>query len=194
VISHHGRFWNFDDLRLTPRPIQQPEPPKWVTVISASSARKAARRGAKISTGFQALPQVIEIFDAYRDEAAKSGRTAKPDDFCLRRQVMMRDDPAALDSWRRTYRERITVDPRADVPHRPAILDTPTQHSFSIGDDEFIGGTGAEIAEEIIAQCRRAGCGNIAVIFDRSVGPGLLKEWYRRFGAEVIPRLREAGV
>ena len=36
VISHHGQFWNFDDLRLTPRPVQQPEPPKWVTVISTS--------------------------------------------------------------------------------------------------------------------------------------------------------------
>src|SRR5215469_6764300 len=32
VISHHGRFWNFDNLRLTPRTLQQPSPPKWVTV------------------------------------------------------------------------------------------------------------------------------------------------------------------
>src|SRR5947207_177284 len=41
VISHHGTFWNLDNLCLTPRPVQQPSPPKWVTVVSASSARKA---------------------------------------------------------------------------------------------------------------------------------------------------------
>jgi alkanesulfonate monooxygenase SsuD/methylene tetrahydromethanopterin reductase-like flavin-dependent oxidoreductase (luciferase family) len=194
VISHHGRFWNFDDLRLTPRPLQQPEPPKWVTVISTSSARKAARRGAKISTGFHPLAKVIEIFDAYRDEAAKCGRKAGPEDLCLRRQVMMRDDPAALEAWRRIYRERIKVDPRADVPGRAAILDTPTQHAFAIGDDEFIGGTSSAIADEIIAQLCRAGAGNVAVIFDRSAGPATLKGWYREFGAEVIPRLRTAEV
>jgi alkanesulfonate monooxygenase SsuD/methylene tetrahydromethanopterin reductase-like flavin-dependent oxidoreductase (luciferase family) len=192
VISHHGRFWNFDNLRLTPRPLQQPEPPKWVTVISTSSARKAARRGAKISTGFHPLEKVIEIFDAYRDEAAKAGRTVGPEDLCLRRQVMMKDDPAALEAWRQTYRERIQVDPRADVPGRAAILDTPTQHAFSIGDDEFIGGTSAGIADEIIAQCRRSGAGNVAVIFDRSAGVDQLKPWYRTFGAAVIPRLRAA--
>ena len=81
VISHRGRFWNFDNLRLTPRPIQQPHPPKWVTVVSESSARKAARRGARISTAFHPQSKVMEIFDAYRDEAAKVGREAGPDDF-----------------------------------------------------------------------------------------------------------------
>jgi alkanesulfonate monooxygenase SsuD/methylene tetrahydromethanopterin reductase-like flavin-dependent oxidoreductase (luciferase family) len=29
VISHHGKFWNFDNLRLTPRAVQQSHPPKW---------------------------------------------------------------------------------------------------------------------------------------------------------------------
>ena len=26
VISHHGRHWKFDDLRIVPRPLQQPSP------------------------------------------------------------------------------------------------------------------------------------------------------------------------
>ena len=57
VISHHGTFWNFDDLRLTPRPLQQPAPPRWATVVSTSSARKAARRGARICTGLPSTEQ-----------------------------------------------------------------------------------------------------------------------------------------
>src|SRR5262249_9773021 len=150
--SHHGKFWKFENLRLTPRPLQSPAPAKWQTVISESSARQAARRGAKLSTGFHPLPRVIAIFDAYRDEAAKCGRTVGPDDLCLPRQVMMRDDTAAIAEWRSSYRERLKVDPRLDTADRPALLDTGT-HAFTIGDDEFIGGTGAKIADEIVAQC-----------------------------------------
>ncbi len=192
VITHRGKFWSFENLRITPRCIQQPAPPRWVTVISVASARKAARRGAKISTGFHPLDTIIEIFDAYREEATKAGREAGPDDFCIRRQVSMLDDAAALARRRVDYRQRIRVDPRADVPGRPAILDSPTQHSFAIGDDEFIAGSSAAVAEQIVDQCRRAGAGHFAAIFDRSVPIEGLTDWYRQFGAEVIPVLRRA--
>ena len=69
VVTHHGKYWHFDELRLVPRPIQRPAPPLWVTVVSEDSARKAARRGAKICTGFHPLDRVVSIFDAHRDEA-----------------------------------------------------------------------------------------------------------------------------
>ncbi|MGI9146273.1 MAG: LLM class flavin-dependent oxidoreductase [Chloroflexota bacterium] len=78
VISHDGTFWNFDNLRLTPRPVQQPWPPKWVTVVSISSARKAAQRGAKICTGFHPADKINEIFDVYRDESDRLGRKVGP--------------------------------------------------------------------------------------------------------------------
>src|SRR5262252_5894802 len=92
VISHHGTFWNFENLCLTPRPVQQPSPPKWVTVVSTSSARKAAQRGAKICTGFHPQSKVVEIFDAYRDEADRCGRQVSPDDLCIRRQISLIED------------------------------------------------------------------------------------------------------
>jgi alkanesulfonate monooxygenase SsuD/methylene tetrahydromethanopterin reductase-like flavin-dependent oxidoreductase (luciferase family) len=193
VISHHGRFWRFENLRLTPRPIQQPAPAKWQTVISESSARQAARRGAKLCTGFHPLPQVTAIFDAYRDEAAKCGRETGPGDLCLRRQVLMREDEAALAEWRGAYRERLKVDPRLDTIDRPAVLSAGA-NAFTVGDDEFIGGTGSQIADELIRQCRAAGAGHAAIIFYRAAGPKLVKEWYARFGAEVIPTLRKAAI
>jgi hypothetical protein len=73
------------------------------------------------------------------------------------------------------------------------LLDTGT-HAFTIGEDEFIGGTSAAIADEIVAQCRAAGAGHVAIIFYRAAGPALLKDWYGRFGAEVIPMLRKAAM
>jgi alkanesulfonate monooxygenase SsuD/methylene tetrahydromethanopterin reductase-like flavin-dependent oxidoreductase (luciferase family) len=194
VVSHHGRFWQFENLRFTPRPIQSPAPPVWVTVVSESSARKAARRGAKICTGFHPQETVVAIFDAYRDEAAKCGRTAGPEDLCLRRQVTLDADAGALDAWRKAYRERLKVDPRLATPDRPAILEAPDTHAFSVGDEEFIGGTGQAVANEIARQCRDSGAGHVAVIFDRTMGPKTLKGWYARFGAEAIPALRAAQV
>lgn len=198
VISHHGKYWNFDDLRIVPRCIQQPAPPKWVTVVSVSSARKAARRGAKICTGFHPQSTVIEIFDAYRDEAAKAGRKVGPDDLCIRRQVTMLDDDkeveAALAIRRKMFREFIQIDPRVNLPNRPAVLDTPSAHAFSIGDEEFIAGTPATVAEQVIAQCKSAGAGHFAAIFDRSASPAKLKDWYGDFGTGTIPLLYRTSV
>jgi len=199
VISHHGRFWNFDNLRLTPRPLQQPSPPKWVTVLSTSSARKAARRGAKICTGFHPLSEVVEIFDAYRDEADRAGRKVGPEDMCLRRVVTMLDSNREAESIKamqaRAFRQLLgAADPRVDTPERRAVLDTPTEHKFSIGDEEFILGTPSTVAEQIVSQCRTAGAGNIAAIFGWGIPPEHLQGWYRGFGADVIPALRAAAL
>jgi alkanesulfonate monooxygenase SsuD/methylene tetrahydromethanopterin reductase-like flavin-dependent oxidoreductase (luciferase family) len=198
VISHHGRFWQFDNLRLTPRTVQQPSPPRWATVVSVSSARKAARRGAKICTGFHPLAKVLEIFDAYRDEAASLGRTAGPEDLCLRRQVTLLDDDSQRDQLlndrRAARRVRMLSDPRVDLPDRPALLDTPSAHAFSIGDEEFIAGTPEDVAEQIVAQCTTVGAGNFAFYPDRSQTPRQLRGWYRDFGVRALPLLRAARV
>jgi alkanesulfonate monooxygenase SsuD/methylene tetrahydromethanopterin reductase-like flavin-dependent oxidoreductase (luciferase family) len=198
VISHHGRFWHFDNLRLTPRPVQLPSPPVWVTVVSESSARKAARRGARLCTGFHPLPKIVEIFDAFRDEARKVGRTVGPDDLCIRRLVTMLDDDreaaTVAATQVRTMRQHISADPRLDTPDRPAVLDTPSAHAFSIGGDEVIAGTADSIATKIIEQCRTAGAGHFAANFGRSHPPETLKRWYVEYGRQVIPRLRQTAM
>jgi alkanesulfonate monooxygenase SsuD/methylene tetrahydromethanopterin reductase-like flavin-dependent oxidoreductase (luciferase family) len=194
VISHHGKFWNFDDLRLTPRMLQNPHPPIWVTVVSESSARKAARRGARISTAFHPLTKVVEIFNAFRDEAEKIGRKVGPDDLCIRRQVIMLEDEAAVAKRRQMFHDFIKSDPRVSLAGKPAALDSPSAHAFSIGEDEFITGNAKAVAEQIIAQCQSAGAGHFAALFDRMAPPAQMANYYRDFGAVVIPKLRQAAV
>jgi hypothetical protein len=94
----------------------------------------------------------------------------------------------------RLSRERLKADPRLDLPDRPAVLDTPSAHAFSIGDEEFIAGTPATVGEQIIQQCCQAGAGNFAALFDRSARPEKLREWYGEFGAATIPLLHSATV
>jgi alkanesulfonate monooxygenase SsuD/methylene tetrahydromethanopterin reductase-like flavin-dependent oxidoreductase (luciferase family) len=197
VISHHGKYWSFIDLRLVPRPLQRPHPPIWVTVISEDSARKAARRGAKICTGFHPTQRVKSIFDAYRDEASRVGTPSGPDQFALRRQISIGTDDAATRAAARVReqvtRSRLLADSRLSAPERP-VFDTPTSHAFSIGADEFIAGAPDNVAEQAIAQCREVGAGHFLATFDRSAQREPLREAWEMFGTSVVPALRQARV
>jgi alkanesulfonate monooxygenase SsuD/methylene tetrahydromethanopterin reductase-like flavin-dependent oxidoreductase (luciferase family) len=195
VISHSGKYWRFTDLRLVPRPLQRPFPPKWVTVVSEESARKAARRGAKICTGFHPGDRVKSIFDAYREEAARVGTPCGPDQIALRRQVSIGNDDAAVRAAAKLReqqtRARLAADPRLSTPERE-VLDTPSSHAFSIGSDEFIAGSPGNVAEQVIAQCHAVGAGHFLATFDRSGSREQLRDAWEIFGTEVVPALRRA--
>jgi alkanesulfonate monooxygenase SsuD/methylene tetrahydromethanopterin reductase-like flavin-dependent oxidoreductase (luciferase family) len=48
--SHQGKFWQFEELTLYPRPVQQPHPPIWVAGTSAQGLGWAGRNGYHIMT------------------------------------------------------------------------------------------------------------------------------------------------
>jgi alkanesulfonate monooxygenase SsuD/methylene tetrahydromethanopterin reductase-like flavin-dependent oxidoreductase (luciferase family) len=48
--SHRGTFWNYEELTLYPRPVQQPHPPVWVAGTSVESLGWAGRNGYHIMT------------------------------------------------------------------------------------------------------------------------------------------------
>ena len=194
VISHHGRYWHFDDLRIVPRPLQQPAPPKWTTVVSTGSARKSAARGSKICTAFESVARITEIFDAYRGEADRLGTPAGPEQLAIRRNIAVarsaeqaRDAAqAAMEATRRV----LAGDPR--VGARASLLDAPRAGSgFSVHADEFIAGTPSQVAEQIVAQCRACGAGHIVAILGRGIDQHRA-EAVTLFGEAVIPMLRRA--
>ena len=44
--TFHGRFFNFDNMHVNPKPLQQPHPPLWIGGSSQASLRRAARFGS----------------------------------------------------------------------------------------------------------------------------------------------------
>ena len=42
-FSHHGWYWNFEDVTVEPVPVQRPHPPLWLGAGSAASIERAAR-------------------------------------------------------------------------------------------------------------------------------------------------------
>ena len=194
VVSHHGKFWNFDNLRIAPRPLQQPAPPKWTTVLSAASARKSARRGSKICTAFQSRERVKDIFDAYRDEAARIGVPAGPEQLAIRRIVSISESETAAQATARTALEQmntgVAIDPRAAL--KTALLDIPNPAAgFVVGDDEFVTGTPAQVAEQIVEQCRYAGAGHFVAMMSHR--DDIERAW-ELFGEQVNPVLRKASL
>ena len=47
-FSHHGRYFDFEDVEVLPKPAQQPHPPVWVAATSESALDWAASRGLTI--------------------------------------------------------------------------------------------------------------------------------------------------
>jgi alkanesulfonate monooxygenase SsuD/methylene tetrahydromethanopterin reductase-like flavin-dependent oxidoreductase (luciferase family) len=196
VVSYQGKYFNYDKLRLLPRPIQVPHPPKWTTIVSADSARKSARRGSKICTGFNPTEQIKALFDAYRAEADSCGFRAGPDHLALRRRVVVaRTDSEARElshSVSERYKEFVAQDPRVKLTPIP---DAPQQQGgFTVSDDEFIAGTPERVAEKIVDQCRRTGAGHFLAVLHWGASLDEVAAAHELFGRDVIPALRKAEV
>jgi alkanesulfonate monooxygenase SsuD/methylene tetrahydromethanopterin reductase-like flavin-dependent oxidoreductase (luciferase family) len=194
VVSYRGKHFAFSDLRPLPRPLQKPWPPTWVTVISAESARKAARRGAKICTGFNATSEIRTLFDAYRDEAQSIGTPAAPDYLALRRRVAV----AATESDARRQAEAVSARLKRYVSQDPRVRHVPDAPlkagGFSVSDDEFITGTPRQVAEQIIEQCRAIGAGHFLAVLHWGASIDEVADAHHIFAREVIPRLRAASL
>jgi alkanesulfonate monooxygenase SsuD/methylene tetrahydromethanopterin reductase-like flavin-dependent oxidoreductase (luciferase family) len=205
VISFHGKHYTFDNLRLLPRPLQRPSPPKWTTVVSDDSARKAVRRHSKICTGFNPTPRVKEIFDSYRDEADRANIKVGPDHLALRRRVVVAASESEAKEKSEAVAERLRVqlskDPRAAMklvaPTNAPVPDDsrPAQGGgFTVGEDEFIASTPGRVADEIIAQCRAIGAGHFLAVLHWSAPVAEVVQGHDMFARDVIPLLRKAQV
>jgi alkanesulfonate monooxygenase SsuD/methylene tetrahydromethanopterin reductase-like flavin-dependent oxidoreductase (luciferase family) len=197
VISHHGQYYSFDNLRIVPRPLQQPSPPKWTTVVSTASAIKSAARRSKICTAFESIARIREIFDAYRTEADRLGIGCGPDHLAIRRNISIA--PSEAEARERSQmameatRKVLAGDPRVRQ-QSPSLLDAPKSGAgFSVHADEFIAGTPAQVIEQIIVQCRACGAGHFLAILGRAVDEQRIQA-VDLFGEQVIPMLRRAEI
>lgn len=193
VISHRGKYFAFSDLRLLPRTLQRPCPPRWTPVVSGESARRAARRGVKISTGFNSTDVVKRIFDAYREEAQAAGHQAGPDCLALRRRVTIAPTDAQARRSAQAVAERLKSMLAEDDRLSTNVPDAPgSAGAFTLSDEEFITGTPDAAAQRIIAQCRAVGAGNFLAVLNWSAPIDEVAQAHELFGREAIPLLRAA--
>jgi len=187
-FSHHGRFWQLEDIVVEPPTAQQPHPPIWVAAASAPSIRKAAARGFNLILDQYAAPEAIgERIALYRAEREANGHTFDPMQVAAGRQVYVAKDKA--DKEAALARLAKYTQRTVDVSRAPG----GKAGSHVLAYANTAGGTEAHAlygtADEICAKLHalnRAGA-EYALL---TISGG--KEQLRRFAREVMPEFERA--
>ena len=112
-VSHQGRFFNFEDVTLVPRPRQQPYPPIWVAGRSDAAMRRAALHGDGWYPYLFTVRRLRATNETVRKMAADAGR-----------------DPGRLplgtESANRHIRRPGRGASHGGVPRRPTLRDAGT--------------------------------------------------------------------
>jgi alkanesulfonate monooxygenase SsuD/methylene tetrahydromethanopterin reductase-like flavin-dependent oxidoreductase (luciferase family) len=77
-FSFHGRFFDFDDVRVIPKPVQHPHPPLYQVCVSKDGLENTALRGWPMLNSVLTGPvdQLVTNRDTYVATLEKSGRSA----------------------------------------------------------------------------------------------------------------------
>ena len=94
-FSHHGRFWNFDDIVVEPPPAQRPHPPYWVAAGNPHSIKRAGERGFNLILDQYASPETLrERIEIYKSAREAGGRAFNPMQVTVARQLYIARDEA----------------------------------------------------------------------------------------------------
>ena len=183
-FSYEGKRYRFDDLLVTPRPVQPGGPPLWMGAMTPAGAARAARYGANF------LPQGEgEVLARWREEVTARGEDHSSRRIGIIRPWLVTDDRER--DWppiRQAERYRMSVYARffeeADASFGLSGPDRIDQ-SWIVGDAD-------DVAERLGAYVEAHG---FTDLITHGVPPGMAPERLTpslvRFAKEVMPRLRE---
>ncbi|MPZ57198.1 MAG: LLM class flavin-dependent oxidoreductase [Rhizobiales bacterium] len=182
-FSHHGRFWQFEDIVVEPPPAQQPHPPFWVAAASAVSIRKAAARGFNLILDQYASPDAIgERIALYRAEREAHGHGFDPMQVVVARQVYVAKDQSDKDAAlaRQAKHTRRTVDVSRAPDGKGGSHVLAYADNAGTTEAHALYGTPDEICENLAA-VNKAGAEYVALTLSGGA------EQLRRFAQEIMP-------
>src|ERR1700677_4943963 len=199
-MSHHGKYYSFDDVRITPKPVQQPIP-TYVGSFSKPSIELAARLecglivapfAAAISYG--GLKQVADL---YHETCAKYG--TKPGRLMCSYFTHFADNKAQEDAQRarqiRYYKECVIPafpgDPKTAPPSYRYFIDMVERlqkvRPEDLTENSVLLGSAARMTE-VLKKVEAAGYSEVILYFNVGLKPhGQVKDEMARFMAEVAP-------
>ncbi len=76
-VTHHGRYWQFDDVTIRPQPVQRPGPP----LLIGAQVEASIKRAAEIADGWCLVPsasvdKIGEEIAMFHDVRARAGQPA----------------------------------------------------------------------------------------------------------------------
>jgi alkanesulfonate monooxygenase SsuD/methylene tetrahydromethanopterin reductase-like flavin-dependent oxidoreductase (luciferase family) len=184
-FSHHGRFFQFNDIVVEPPSYRKPYPQLWMAAGSAASIRKVAERGCNLLLDQFAQPQVIgERIALFKREVEACGRTFDPMSVALARDVYVaRDEADRKAALERNTRMRQRTLDVARTPGRSGgshIL----AYTDNRGDNEAAALYGS--IDSIAAKLEQLHAVGVRYVL-ASMGGGS-RESLRRFAREIFPQ------
>jgi alkanesulfonate monooxygenase SsuD/methylene tetrahydromethanopterin reductase-like flavin-dependent oxidoreductase (luciferase family) len=179
-ISHHGKHYSFDDVRITPKPVQRPLP----TYVGPFAA----------AMSYGGLKQVADL---YHETCAKFGK--KPQRLMCSYFTHFADTKAQEDAQRarqiRYYRECVIPalpgDPKTAPPSYRYFVDMVDRlgkvKPEDLTENSVLIGSSARITE-ILKKVEAAGFDEVILYFNVGLKPhGQVKDEMARFVTEVAP-------
>ena len=188
--SHHGKYWQFENVVVEPPTAQKPHPPLWMGAGRPESIKKVAARGYNLLLDqFAPFDQTIDRFKLFKAEVQALGRPFDPTTVAVARSVNVvmtaaereKAIEARLAARRRT--ERLAQ--RPDGQNKASIM------SYASTLEAAEAGTLYGSPDEISAKLQTLRDVGIEYVLLNSVG-GL--ETLRRFAREVLPAFGGASV
>ena len=188
-FSHHGKYWNYDDVVIEPAPVQKPHPPLWVGAQSPASIRYAAENGFNLLLGQAGSPETVaEGVGVYRRAIEAQGRVYDPSMLGITRALHIAYTPQEREAARELRAafmrnvQQLSLSPtgesptlgRARKPMSRAEMDEATERDALIGPPE-----------EIIQRLKRLEAGGVDYVMVIDVGGSL--DHLRIFAREVMP-------
>ena len=163
-FSHHGKYWNFEDIIVEPPTAQKPHPPMWMGAGSADSIRQVAERGYNLLldqfASFERSPNASRSSRPRWKNAAAS--TIRMDVGVARAYYVAKDEAdkqAALERRLEAQRRLEASRTRPTAPRaRPASW--PISDTREASEESALYGTPDEIARKTreAARTRRRIC------------------------------------
>jgi alkanesulfonate monooxygenase SsuD/methylene tetrahydromethanopterin reductase-like flavin-dependent oxidoreductase (luciferase family) len=199
-ISHHGKHYRFEDVRITPKPVQRPLP-AYIGSFSKPSIELAARLGCGLivapfaaAISYGGLKQVADL---YHETCAKHGKP--PGRLMCSYFTHFADTPAAEAAQRarqiRYYKECVIPafpgDPKTAPPSYHYFIDMVERlHKVKpedLTENSVLLGSPARITETL-KKVEAAGFSEVILYFNVGLKPhAQVKEEMDRFMREVAP-------
>jgi alkanesulfonate monooxygenase SsuD/methylene tetrahydromethanopterin reductase-like flavin-dependent oxidoreductase (luciferase family) len=219
-FSFEGRFYNYKDVSIWPRPVQQPHPPVWAPATSSRETIEwAAANDIAITPGVFAGPVREDTIRYYAKCQARHGRKVTPDRLNIMVDCYVADSKAkAVEEYgpyllylfntlllyghvhqhevqkgyySSTAFEHLRMGAKGTLAEDATVFTQWTMDTVRAAAENMPIGTADEVAERIIAECDEAGAESVLLVCNRGDMPqDMFLNQIRRIGAEVLPRLQ----
>jgi len=188
-FSHHGKYWDYEDVVVEPAPVQKPHPPFWIGAHSPHSIRAAAEGGFNLLLGQAGSPDVVaEGISIYRRAVEAQGRVFDPMTVGLTRALHIatnaQEREAAHQLRMKFLRnvQQLSLSPTGEAPTigRPRRVLSEEEMRKATESEALIGPP-----EEIVERLKRLQAGGVEYVMVIDVGGSL--DALRTFAREVMP-------